>query len=508
MPDKILVTNCAALKKKYGADGLREVLGAVREMIAADRERGLTTELVDVSDKARMKTFKGKPVGSAASERQNKDAVDAIYKKARPHYLVLVDGPDVIPHLTLDNLAARDGDHEVPSDLPYASDARYTSPDVAKYSAITRVVGRITGVTGAARPDFLIKQLKAAAAYKGKKRSDYLAYFAISAHPWHGSTVLSIENIFKESTIRDCPPTKSPATRRMLAPLSHFINCHGAEVDPHFYGQRGNSYPIAMSSNDVASGVKRNAVVAAECCYGAQLYDPQKAGNILPISNTYLDKGAIAFLGSTTIAYGGEDDNSAADLLTQYFFINILAGASFGRAFLQARHKFVQGQKMEDHVNLKTLAQFVLLSDPSLQPCRDVGPYAETDPRFVDDRTARKVRRIALAAAGQAAADCSGFPGKRVQRPSPRLHEQIRALARKRGFRARKDSVNLFEVVGGAHYRSEMRASGVEQKVAVIVEQRRSVVSKEKRRGVPETRILVAHAQDNRVTQTAEYVSR
>src|SRR5262245_29205547 len=132
MPDKILVTNCAALRKKYGAEGLRAVLGAVRELIAADKERGLTTELADVSDKAKMKTFKGKPVRSAANERQNKDAVDAIYKKARPHYLVLVDGPDVIPHLTLDNPARDDGDAEVPSDLPYASDTRYTSTDVAK----------------------------------------------------------------------------------------------------------------------------------------------------------------------------------------------------------------------------------------------------------------------------------------------------------------------------------------------------------------------------------------
>jgi hypothetical protein len=35
----------------------------------------------------------------------------------------------------------------------------------------------------------------------------------------------------------------------------------------------------------------------------------------------------------------------------------------------------------------------------------------------VDFSAARKTRRVALVAAGQAAADCSGFPGKKVLRP-------------------------------------------------------------------------------------------
>ena len=123
---------------------------------------------------------------------------------------------------------------------------------------------------------------------------------------------------------------------------------------PHFYGQRGKNYPVAMASADVSAGTKRNTIIAAECCYGAQLFDPQQADNVLPICNSYLEAGAIAFLGSTTIAYGDSDGNSAADLLTQDFIINALSGASFVRAFLQARQKFVQTQKMEDPVNVKT----------------------------------------------------------------------------------------------------------------------------------------------------------
>jgi len=509
MTDKILVTSCVALEKKY-KKGLQLVLDAVHDLIAADKDHGLTTELIDISDRAKMKTLKGKAVISLGNERQCKDAVDAIYASAKPDYLVLVDGPDVVPHLTLNNPTAGDGDAEVPSDLPYASETAYTSRDPAKYAAVTRVVGRIPGVTGAAKPDFIVKQLKAAAAHKSRKRADYIDHFAISAQVWDVSTALSVENVFGSNVINSSPPVGSPNVRTLLAPLSHFINCHGAEVDPQFYGQKGNNYPVAMATADVANGAKRNAIVAAECCYGAQLFDPEQTGNALPISNSYLDAGAIAFLGSTTIAYGPAEGNGAADLLTQYFMINVLAGSSLGRAFLEARQKFVQVQKMEDPVNVKTLAQFILLADPSLQPCRDVGPGAEADPKVVDFPAARKVRRVALVAAGKAAVDSSGFPGKKVLRPARSLHNLVRKLARKRGFRTRTQDMTSFHVVGGAHYGLEMKNRGVQQKVVLVVKHRPAParIARKKGRILPETRILVAHAQDNRVTEIAEYVRR
>jgi hypothetical protein len=351
-----------------------------------------------------------------------------------------------------------------------------------------------------------VQQLKMAATYKSLKRADYLNHFAISAQVWRASTGLSVENIFGGNAIKTCPATGSPGVRRLLSPLSHFINCHGAEVDPHFYGQKGRSYPIAMASDDVKAGAKRNAMIAAECCYGAQLFDPQQAGNVLPIPNCYLDAGAIAFLGSTTIAYGPEEGNSAADLLTQYFMINALAGASLGRAFLEARQKFVLGQKMEDPVNVKTLAQFILLADPSLQVCRDVGPEAGVDAKSVDFAAARKTRRVALVAAGHAAADSSGFPGKKVPRPPRNLHNVVRKLAHKRGFRARPEDVNFFQVVGGVRYGAEMKARGVEEKVVLVVDQGSRAA--DKRKPLPQTRVLVAHTQEDRVTKISEYVRR
>ncbi len=508
MSDKILVSNSAALTSKYGADGVGTIQNAVNDLIAADKDRGLVTQMVDISDKATMKKFGGAAVTASQSGRQTKAAIDAIYASAKPDYIVILDCDDVIPHIDLNNPASEDGDATVPSDLPYASDAPFTNRDIATYTAVTRVVGRIAGIRGATAPDCLVKQLKIAAKFKTGKRADYLPYFGISAEPWQKSTTQSINNIFGNNAIKVCPPTESPNTSKMLAPLAHFINCHGGSVDPQFYGQHGDNYPVSLTSDDVSNGAKRDTVVAAECCYGAQLFDPTDAGSSLPISNAYLDAGAVGYFGSSTLAYGPAAGNGAADLITQYFLIDMLDGASLGRACLQARQKFVQTQKMADHVNLKTLGQFILLADPSLQPCAEEGPEVKMMAKAIDHSAARKRRRVALAAFGKAAADSSAFPGKKVARLSDTLHKLVRRIARQRGFRATKKFA-AFHVVGGESYGKAMKARDVEPKVLLLVEHMQTRGKPEKRpKGVIPTRIMIAHTQDGRIIDIAEYTNR
>ncbi|MDO8598132.1 MAG: C25 family cysteine peptidase, partial [Sulfuricaulis sp.] len=351
-------------------------------------------------------------------------------------------------------------------------------------------------------------QLNNAAKFKSGKRNDYLPYFGISAEVWQKSTALSVDNIFGSDAIKLCPPTGTPGVRKSLAPLAHFINCHGGSVDTQFYGQHGETFPVSMDSDDVTKGAKRDTVVAAECCYGAQLFDPAMTDGTLPIANAYLGAGAAGYFGSTTIAYGPSAGNGAADLLTQYFLINMLAGASLGRACLQARQKFVQTQKMADPVNLKTLGQFILLADPSIQPCLVEGPDVKSLAKVVDFSDARKRRRIALTAFGHAAADSSGFPGKKVVRLSDALHKLVRKVARQRGFRATK-KFSAFHVVGGDNYSKAMKASGTESKVMMLTEQaaRRSKTDKNPE-SVKPTHILVAHAHDGHIIDIAEYFSR
>ena len=82
-------------------------------------------------------------------------------------------------------------------------------------------------------------------------------------------------------------------------------------------------------------------MAAVECCYGAELYDSVILGLPLPICQRYLIQGAYGYFGSSTIAYGPADGNGAADLITQYFLVAVLDGASIGRAALTARQQYI-----------------------------------------------------------------------------------------------------------------------------------------------------------------------
>jgi len=509
MSDKILISNNAALQSKYGKKGLAAVLAAVRALVAADRKRGLVTQLIDISSAAAMKKHKGKAVTTPGDDGECKDAVDAIYAALKPDFLVLLDAPDVIPHFKLTNPVPKDKDGDIPSDLPYASDAPSTSRDTAKYAAVTRVVGRLPGLTGADNPEYLVALLEAAAGFKSLKRANYMPAFALSAAVWQKSTALSVNKIFGAMQATICPPTGTPGVQAMLAPLSHFINCHGAEVDPQFYGEQAKSYPISMTSADVAKGNRKNAIIAAECCFGAQLYDPSFTGGKLPISNAYLRAGAIGYFGSTTTAYGPAEGNSAADLITQYFLIRAMQGASLGRACLQARQQFVMGEKMEDPVNVKTLAQFLLLGDPSLHPCLVETADAASSATDIDASGARKARRVALGAFGKAAADSSGFPGRRIASPPKKLHDLVQQIASKRGLSAKTEDIEAFRIVGGEDYGKEMKAHKVAQQVVVVTDHHMATKAKGAEKGaLPKTKVLVAHAQDDRVIKVVEYVRR
>ena len=105
MEDKIIVSNRAALTAKYSSAGVTKIKNAVEALIAADAERGIKSRLVYLDDAAAMKRFNGKPVNDPTSTRQNKEAIDAIFRTANPEYLMILGAPDVVPHQDMTNPA-------------------------------------------------------------------------------------------------------------------------------------------------------------------------------------------------------------------------------------------------------------------------------------------------------------------------------------------------------------------------------------------------------------------
>ena len=159
-------------------------------MIAADAKRGIKSRLVYLDEAAAMKSFHGSAVDDRTSARQNKEAIDAIFRATNPEYLMILGAPDVVPHQDMANPAfdpPDDPDKYAYGDLPYACDVPY-SRDIAKFKGPTRVVGRLPDLTGAREPSHLLALLVVAEKYRSHDVTDYGTYFGLSTQSWRKST--------------------------------------------------------------------------------------------------------------------------------------------------------------------------------------------------------------------------------------------------------------------------------------------------------------------------------
>lgn len=374
MARKLIVTSESALMRKYGTAGWDRIEKAVQALVKADAARGIDTTLVSLDvkkvgkkgvPKAHKREVKKKTTKASTDFQSVKSAIDDAFTAAsRPEYLMILGGPDVVPLQTLRNPADDDDGPELPADVPYACEAK-AGDKAERFTVASRAVGRLPDLPGSTDPRLLLALLKRAAAWTPLSKAAYSGFFGLSAAVWQKSTTLSLQALFGKSAKTRLSPVEGPTWKTAdLSARAHFINCHGAPSDPQFYGQSGRSFPVAHHSAKLKGLVKEGTVVAAECCFGAELYEPSNGAT--GICAAYLVEGAIGFLGSTTTAYGPADSNGAADLVCRYFLEAVLGGDSLGKALLVARQRFAEAAAPLSPIDLKTIAQFYLLGDPSL----------------------------------------------------------------------------------------------------------------------------------------------
>ena len=379
LTSKLIVTDRPRMRAKYGQPGWAKIRAAVRELIAADRARGIATRLVLID---------------GSRPERVKERIDAAYAADRPpDYLMILGAPDVVVCAQLTNPLWTgdpddDPDRVIASDLPYACDGAYTT-NAAAYRGPSRVVGRLPDLVGADTPTYLIALIRRAARWKALDVPRPIGVLAISAQTWRRSTQTSIAALSGAAgEVRTCP-TGGPVwpAEAWAAPLM-FVNCHGRQLDPNWYGERTAgqfSLPHAVDASALKGVVRPGCVVAAECCYGTMHWDPSSAGGQPSVALALLLEGAVGVFGSSTVAYGPPTGNSAADVITRMFLEGVTGGASIGRAALEARQRYVAHEVSLGPVDLKTLAQFDLLGDPSVHA---VAPII-TDP----DTPAHDARR-------------------------------------------------------------------------------------------------------------------
>ena len=536
---KIIVTHLGALAAKYGAAAPR-VMKAVDALIAADAKRGIASRLVGLDSARDMAAFRARPMGGPDDRKGAKRTVDAIDAECAPHYILILGGPDVVPLQLLENPTGAlktsadggDWDPNVPSDLPYACDAPF-SDEPADFQGPCRVVGRLPDVPGAKSPVLLVKLLRLAAAAKPLPRSAYDDWLALSTQSWEVSTRKSVKKLFgSASKLLTAPPHADRWSARALAPRAHFINCHGAVKDIAFYGEDKKDHdeqPVAIRGPGLAGKVRPGTVVSAECCYGAQVFDPDGPGTAHPgrlcMALQYLRQGACGVFGATTIAYGPERDNDFADVICRIFLERVLAGASLGRAALEARLAYLKSGTSHNPVRLKTIAQFYLLGDPSIHPVAIAGPYVSRKgvrvPVYDGEAAAkdRKRRRARLRRQGLALQNARTVLKRYEGAVPPRLQDELFALAQ--GFGMKAKFIRAFDLVAA------MSASaagddtpGTSWKAAhalMLIDAAEEVVgpprdtdepAKAGRGKVPRIRILLAQERASKIVRYKLIVSR
>jgi hypothetical protein len=502
-PLKIIITNKAKLAFKYGKE-IATIEKLLKDLIAADLKNGLKTMVVYVDDNSSAKTAGVKKIKNN-SEAEYKRIVDDLYEKHVPAYIVLLGAQDIVPFQTLDN-TADDDDATVSSDLPYACDAKY-SRKIQQFTGPTRVVGRIPDIPNKqTKAGYLTTVINNIIQHKPYPQDEYYKYFAISANVWQRSTELSLQNMFGDSSKLISSPNGrgtreyKPYNKKQLAPMVHFYNCHGGSPDINYYGQLGDNFPVAINSQTLPKNIKTGTVIAAECCFGAELVDSIK--HELPacsIANNYLLHGAIAFVGSSTIAYGPADSQSLADLITQYFISSILKGASSGRAMLEARQKFLSESGDLDPVELKTVAQFYLLGDPSVQPAES--EEAEVKTMSLGNMVTNNRKRLFVKGKNLEATISKSV---KLRTKAPVIHrKEVQTILANTGFTP-NDKSSVYKVMP-----KKTAASSIQKKLEGRALKFHTYVQEENfKNGRKKYRVLVVKENENQVLGYRTYFSK
>jgi hypothetical protein len=180
---------------------------------------------------------------------------------------MILGSSDVVPHIQISKLTGDEDGLIIDSDLPYACDRPFHK-NSRHFLSPTRVLGRLPDINGGRSPDYLVRLLENAATLTKRPRTDYEAWFGLSARVWTASSAITSANLFSGlDGLALCPPDGRGQHRNLDKTRIHFFNCHGDTGKHMFWGEEGTVQPPGFSSDDVPSQLLEGTFVAAECCY-------------------------------------------------------------------------------------------------------------------------------------------------------------------------------------------------------------------------------------------------
>jgi len=389
MSSKIVISSKRNLSRKYRA-ALAQIESRLQRLIQADQQRGIATRVAYLDDLLSLQPFGISDIANVADARSVKDLLDKILSTWSFDHILILGGDQIIPFFRFDNPAG-DSDTSVTTDNPYANSGS-ASGSRDDFLVPDRSLGRLPdeeiyeepGISPT--PELLLRQLDRLSEYQCAGAEPGAANtIAVSAEDWRGASQAVLLGIGITVGVTLSPPldirqggfpVHSITNKRI-----HYWNCHGSRILPLWAGQGGTSKPPCMHPDELRDAVNvADSLVSSEACHGANIIGKNVQTSICL---KYLWKGAIAFQGSTTIAYGMPNGSLrfpdpniwnqkwAADLMSEYFLTNCLNGASCGESLQETKYRYFEervnsrgGLLAEDK---KTLLQFVLYGDPSIR---------------------------------------------------------------------------------------------------------------------------------------------
>ena len=342
--------------KKYGIDATDAILREIKQLVR--EKKGKLFLLDELKGKFKKFNFYERIVPSRL--KTFFDKVDKNF--GRKGSFLIIGGHSIVPFYRIKNPAV-DDDRTILTDAPYASrDSDFLIPQ--------RSFGRIPDTKN---KKFLISLiLKTIACHRVKNGT--LESFGYTASIWKEASKTVFRAIGDVKKIKVTPPLNAKKLKKsFLKKKILYFNLHGSKESPNWYGQRSPEdpasfpmYPVAVTPDNIP--LLKGSLVYSEACYGGWIFNKSEKRSM---ALKFLNSGAMAFVGSTGIAYGPTHPPSTeADLLGKYFFQYVEKGIPLGDAFRNAKvdfaKKMIRTQGFLDDDDKKTLLEFQLYGDPSL----------------------------------------------------------------------------------------------------------------------------------------------
>lgn len=350
----IILTDIDALSAQLecSADALRDT---VRGCIVQAESRGVHYHFLDCSNNA-IQNINATRVESVIS------LLGQITNVARPKYLFILGNENVVGVMRWENQVGGDSDDDVPADLPYVTLDTNSPWNGQRYDFLSVLrTGRLPSYDGESLDEFSAYFDNVA---EGIPDHVGTVSYGLSARVWEGASNALYQKLDRSDV--NLSPNVSLQNVEQTIPEDVnllYFNLHGSDQTKFWYGQEGQKYPEAFSP-DVVAGISHPYFLGVEACYGARYIDGLTPDNSIVL--TAMQKGCLALLGSSRIAFGPcVPPGTCADIMIGTFLKKVSEGESAGDAYCAAMEDLMSDSSQND-TTIKTLAEFSLYGDPSV----------------------------------------------------------------------------------------------------------------------------------------------